>query len=140
MVYLDTSVIVALLANEPSAPRVSNWLRQQDAGSLFISGWTMTEFSSALSLKLRTRQIDADQRQTISAAFNRLAHNSFDILPITASHYLTAARFCDRSELNLRAGDALHVAVAQQAGLTLATLDETLSRACNTIGTPTHLL
>jgi Predicted nucleic acid-binding protein, contains PIN domain len=140
MVYVDTSIIVALLTNEDSAPQVLRWLKQQPSGSLHVSGWTVTEFSSALALKIRTKQIDPEQRQTALAAFNRLRSRSLHTLPLSASHYLAAARFCDREELGLRAGDSLHVAVAMQAGLPLATLDVKLAEACEAIGLSSELL
>jgi predicted nucleic acid-binding protein len=59
MVYLDTSVIVAALLNEAATSRIQDWLAAQEAGSTAISDWVVTEFSSALAVKLRTGQIEA---------------------------------------------------------------------------------
>ncbi|WP_210314841.1 type II toxin-antitoxin system VapC family toxin [Rhizobium sp. AQ_MP] len=136
MVYLDTSLLVAWLTREPSADRVSLWLRTQETGSLHISGWTITEFSSALSLKQRTGQINLDEKAQILAAFNRLVSRSLVTLNVTPSDYQTAARLCDRTELGLRAGDSLHIAISVNAGLPIATLDKTMSQACSTIVHP----
>jgi uncharacterized protein len=38
MAYLDTSVVVALLTNEPAAGRVADWLKTKPAGTMHISG------------------------------------------------------------------------------------------------------
>jgi predicted nucleic acid-binding protein len=45
MLYLDTSVVVALLTAEPATGRVQDWLRQQDPAELAISDWVVAEFS-----------------------------------------------------------------------------------------------
>ena len=136
MVYLDTSVLVAWLTREPSADRISLWLRRQETGSLHISAWTITEFSSALSLKQRTGQINLDEKAQILAAFNRLISRSLVTLSVTPSDYQSAARLCDRTELGLRAGDSLHIAISVNAGLPIATLDKTMAQACSTIVHP----
>jgi uncharacterized protein len=136
MVYLDTSTLVALLTREPAADRVLAWLRQQGSTTLHISGWTLTEFSSALSLKLRTGQLDVSQKTQALAAFNQLVTRSLVILPISSSDYHAAARLCDRTELGLRAGDSLHIAIAVSNGLTVATLDNVMATACSTIAHP----
>jgi len=140
MVYLDTSILVALLTREPSARRVSEWLRQQAPGSQHVCGWTVTEFSSALSLKLRTGQIDTVLKMTAMVAFNRLISSSLVMLPVASPDFHAAARLCDRSELGLRAGDSLHIAVAVSSGLPIATLDKVMAAACNVIAHPVQLI
>ena len=51
-----------------------------------------------------------------------------------------AAQFADQAPLGLRAGDALHLAIAFEAGLSIATLDRKLAEAGNALGVPTELL
>ncbi len=138
MIYLDTSLVVAALTPEIATARVQAWL--SETTDLFVSEWVTTETSSALSIKLRTGQIDLDARARALAMYHRLLSDSFLSLPVLAAHHRTAATFADRHDLGLRAGDALHLAVAADHGLTLATLDERMAQAGPALGVVTRLV
>ena len=126
MLYLDTSLLVAALTNETETNRIQRWLGRQAEDDLAISDWVATEFSSALSIKLRAGHIEPVHRADALAMFTRLTTNSFAVVPVSRLQFRTAARFADQHELGVRAGDALHLAICADQGATLCTLDRRL--------------
>ncbi|MDR2839164.1 MAG: type II toxin-antitoxin system VapC family toxin [Azonexus sp.] len=128
MVYLDTSVLVALCVREPKSAAVTAWYAacREDLG---CSVWCVTEFASALGIKQCTAQITSEQAASAWQAFERLCASDLHLLPIDPSTFYRAAELTLDADSGLRAGDALHLAVALDAKIKhMATLDETLAR------------
>ena len=136
MLYVDTSIIVSALTKEANTASTQIWLAGQETSELTISDWTTTEFASALSIKLRTGALNADHRAAALSAFTRLCAENLRTLPVGREDFRAAARFADQSELNLRAGDALHLAICANHGASLCTLDRRLAQAAPRVGVP----
>jgi uncharacterized protein len=140
MLYVDTSVWVTSIVEEPRSIDVRSWMEQADPGELAISDWVLAEFSSALSLKVRTKQLDLDQRAAALGAFSAVISASLNILSISGRHFRSAAQFADNHATGIRAGDALHLAVAADHGAAVCTLDFTLAAAGPMLGIETILI
>jgi uncharacterized protein len=129
MIYLDTSVVIAALTHEVSTLRVQDWLAEQGAGELVTSGWVATEISSALAIKVRVGALTIDQRAEIMRVWHKMQVENFHSVDVLQIHFNMAARFIDQVDLSLRAGDALHLAVASTSGYCVATLDKVMAAA-----------
>jgi uncharacterized protein len=134
--YLDTSFVVSAYSVEPRTDDCQFWLAKNFGSDLVISDWVTTEFSSAVALKIRTKEISVDQRAEILTRWRKAVRTHFAAVDIVRSHFETAAQMADNYKLTLRAGDALHIAVAQSAGCTLVTLDKRMAEAAVELGVP----
>jgi predicted nucleic acid-binding protein len=128
------------LTEEAATDRVFSWLTQHGSDDLTISDWVVTEFAAALSVKIRMGQLRVEDRAKAAGLFKQLQAESLAVVPITREHFQAAARFADQSGLGLRAGDALHVAVAAELGATLCTLDKRLAEAAIALGVSAEMV
>lgn len=134
MVYIDTSVIVALLTVEPKTHEVTAWFAGLH-GTPTCSDWLLTEFHSAISIKLRTGQITEAHAKRIRKEFELLADGGLRIVPISRAAFRQAAKMTQQHTHGLRAGDSLHLAVALELDAThMATLDGTLAANAKSVG------
>lgn len=140
MRYIDTSTFVPLFLPEARSSEVRAWFARLDLTEIVISTWTMTEFASALGRKVRGGVATAEAATRARGAFLTLARRSLRQVVPSREDYLMAARFLERFELGLRAGDALHVAIALRRGATgLVTLDRGMARAAAALGVPDEI-
>lgn len=127
MIYLDTSVAVSLLVPEPRTPDVKAWfagLAEVPVGS----DWLLTEFDSAISIKVRSGELSEANAKAVRKEFDRLTTSGLRIVPVSRSAFRDAADLAKQHTQRLRAGDALHLAVARDVGAdSVATLDAVMS-------------
>jgi len=138
--YLDTSLLVSSLTKETASEHARAWFARRDPGDLVISDWVVTEVSAALSVKSRMGTITAAERAEALTVFGRLSDRSFMVLPVERAQFRAAARLADQSALGLRAADGLHLAVAQDHGAILCTMDRRLADAAGVVGVKAELV
>jgi predicted nucleic acid-binding protein len=131
--YLDTSVLAAVFFREATAAAVAAGMRRHAGEGLLISAWTLTEMASVGAIKARTGAVTPTTRGEAMEAFQRFASTELRVIELEAIDFRAAARLIEHSE-NLRAGDALHLAVAQRVGAALATLDARMATAARAVG------
>ncbi len=101
---------------------------------MIISDWVVTECAASLSVKLRTVAINKAVRAAIADQFEMPRQQVLQTVPISSSHFHLAANFARRAQPGPRAGDALHVAIAADAGAAICTTDKRLASAATGVG------
>ena len=123
MIYFDTSVAVSLLVPEPRTADVKAWFAGLD-GILVSSDWLLSEFASAIAIKVRSRELTDGDARSVRREFEALTVSGLRIVPVSRAAFREAAGLAAQHKHGLRAGDALHLAVALEAGAkSIATLD-----------------
>ncbi len=127
-IYIDSSVWIALLAQEASAERLAQWLGNEE-GKLFTALWTRTELASALSIKARRGELSQKQVTLLLREFEQWVTSGVQLLNIDNRDFAHAAELCARVKTRLRSGDALHLTVAARHQTThVATLDQDMGK------------
>jgi len=128
MIYLDTSAAVPLFVPEPASAAVDAWL-ESCSDPLVSSDWIVTEFASALSLKVRRKELTTRQAATAWRGFGEFCQAGLRLLPVSRKVFDEAAKLVRDETSGLRAGDSLHLAMALEAGAGgFATADDTLEK------------
>ena len=128
MLYVDTSVLVALCTNEAKTADVVKWYAAC-TDELASAAWCVTEFASALGIKQPTGQLTEPQAQAAWVKFERMCANDLQLLPVEAMTIHKAAMLTMDVTAGLRAGDALHLACAMEAKASgMVTLDAVLAK------------
>jgi predicted nucleic acid-binding protein len=133
--YLDTSVLVSMFTTDAHTPRVAAWLPSA-ANRLALSDWGLAEFSSALGIGVRVGRITADERQAAEGTFEMWLGPDQSVSPVEPDDVRMARSLIRAARLPLRAGDAMHVAIARRLGCALATFDIRMAEAATELGVP----
>lgn len=138
-IYLDTSVLVPLFFRESASEQVRTRVLQED--TLWISRWTLAEFSSATAFKLRSGQSQEAIAEAAREKLNTiLVQGGLFITEVMPADLDRATQFCAAHASGLRTPDALHAAIAVRMKHTLLTADAGQAAGCRYHGIPHELL
>jgi predicted nucleic acid-binding protein len=136
-VYLDASILLALLTNHPLTPRADAFMRTK-APALIVSDFAAAEFASAMARRVRTGGITPDEARVAFSTFDAWAARATRREQTKAADVSAAEAFLRRLDLNLRTPDALNIAIAQRIGAALISFDEKMSASARALGTSTE--
>ena len=137
MLYFDTSIVAPLILQEATSDAVEGFVAGLPVGELATSHWTRVEFSSLLAREVRTGGFDSPAAQDADAQFETVVTESFVVWLPNAGDFTLAKAYLGNHESGLRAGDALHLAIAKNHGAeAIYTLDKAMRRAGSVLGLP----
>ncbi len=102
MLYLDTSVLVPLFEPDPLPEKLRAWFASDARLTLAISDWTLTEFASAIGIKVRDKGLKSDQARRSCALVQNLADESLKVFTPSHADFRKAADYLAKHALGLR--------------------------------------
>ena len=138
MLYFDTSFLVPLILPEATSDDIAGLVRELPADQFAVSHWTRVEFSSLIAREVRMGGLDAGVASQADARFEAMVDEFFAVILPNADDFDLAREYLGNYETGLRAGDALHLAIARNhRAKTIFSLDKTLLKAGSILGLPT---
>lgn len=130
MLYFDTSFLAPLILEEAASAKIEDFFARLPVGELYVSHWTRVEFASLIAREVRMGGFAESDALLAIAQFDQLVTESFQVVAPRVADYELAQKYIQHFAAKLRAGDALHLAIAHNNGAkTLYTLDEGLLHA-----------
>ncbi|MCE2494773.1 MAG: type II toxin-antitoxin system VapC family toxin [Alphaproteobacteria bacterium] len=137
MRYFDTSFLVPLILPEATSETIAGFFETLPADDLAVSHWARTEFASLLAREVRMGGLEAGVARDAGSQFETMIRESFVVLLPNRDDFDRAKDWLGHFETDLRAGDALHLAIAgNRSAEAIYSLDKLMIAAGKTLGLP----
>ena len=134
MIYVDTSALVPVFIREPKSEAVMAWL-ESSGERLAISEWSLVEFASAAAIKVRTGRVAASLVKQATTRVREFAQKHCTVAVPGREEFRRAAELAADGTLKLRAGDALHLAIAASLSAQgILCLDDAMIESARSLG------
>jgi predicted nucleic acid-binding protein len=140
VLYFDTSFLAPLVLPESTSDKIAAFVRRLPVEELTVSHWTRVEFSSLIARDVRMSVLDAAAGERTDARFEAMVDASFAVLLPNADDFGLAKRYLGKFNTGLRAGDALHLAIAgNRQAAAIYSLDKGLLMAGRLLDLPVSM-
>jgi uncharacterized protein len=140
VLYFDTSFLAPLVLPESTSDKIAAFVRRLPVEELTVSHWTRVEFSSLIARDVRMSVLDAAAGERADARFEAMVDASFAVLLPNADDFGLAKRYLGKFNTGLRAGDALHLAIAgNRQAAAIYSLDKGLLMAGRLLDLPVSM-
>src|SRR5580658_368116 len=127
-VYLDTSLLVGLFVEGDAHSRRARSFTAGDDEVMVVSDFAAAEFSSVIARLTRTSMIQQAAAREVFVSFDDWRARFTVHKEMDAGDLRAAIAMIRRLDLNLRAPDAINLAVARRLGASIATFDQGMAR------------
>jgi uncharacterized protein len=137
MRYFDTSFLAPLFLRDRNSSAIEGFVAALPPDELATSQWARLEFSSLLGREVRMRSLTAEAATVLDRMFSDTVAQAFAMFPPAADDFDLAGRYIANYQTGLRAGDAMHLAIAVNRQVAaIYTLDNGLLKAGHILGLP----
>lgn len=133
IVYLDASVLVALLTTDPCTQRAETFFELHQPTPI-VSDFAAAEFVSAVSRRVRTGELHQPKAMSAFVDLDHWVDEIATRIVTTSADIAAADAMLRRLDLPLRTLDALNIAICMRAGATLATFDAQMKTCAAALG------
>ena len=131
-VYLDASALIPLFIEDGFTAQAKAILTAAST-PLVVGDFARAEFASVIGRAVRIGRLPHSTALQIFADFDMWA-DPFATAETTTQDVRLSEVWLRRLDLNLRAPDALHIAIAARLGASLATFDVRIAEAAEALG------
>jgi predicted nucleic acid-binding protein len=131
--YLDTSVLVALVSADPFTARAESCLGAATP-LLVVGDFAAAEVASAIARRVRIREMTELEARNAFALFDALVIRVAERVATEPGDVKAAEAALRRLDLPLRTPDALNIAIAQRVDAALLTFDMKMAEAARALG------
>ena len=136
MIYADTDVLLSMYCPDSLSGAAAAWYANT-SGPVCISPWTVIEFRANLGLRARKGLLTRPICLAVMKQFDAAAIANFHVLAPAQEHFRQAGEWLAKTECALRAGDALHLAIAfGHRCEQFVSFDQPLGAAAKKLGLP----
>ena len=132
--YLDASVLVALLVQETHSKQALALVAGHAPGALLVSDFALVEAASAVSRRVRMGRLTQAEGRRILDNLKLWCTQAATTCPLGPADLAQAGVWLERLDVNLRAPDALHAAMSLRLSAQLATLGVGLAQSASALG------
>lgn len=127
-IYLDASVISGLFIVQDALVVRARSIVFDDDEVLVVSDFAAAEFASVVARLTRTNQITQADAREVFDTFDTWRGQLTEREAVDPADIRVAAALIRRLDLNIRAPDAINLAIAQRLGASIATFDRGMVR------------
>jgi predicted nucleic acid-binding protein len=134
ILYLDSCVVVSQIVGDAFSLRTDAFLRTH-LPTMIVSDFAAAEFASVIARYGRMKTMTQPEARRVFAQFDAWLQGT-ERAETTHADVAMAERALRRLDLNLRAPDAVNIAIAARVGATLMTFDDKMAIAAKALGVP----
>lgn len=133
-IYLDASVIAGLFVERDALADRARSIAFDDDAVLIVSDFAAAEFASVIARLSRMNQITEADARKVFDTFDTWREQLIASEAVVPADISTATAIIRRLDLNIRAPDAINLAIALRLDASIATFDRRLAQNANALG------